>query len=213
VNAVTLVGAVPRRIGGVLRHELLLLQSLLLALTRRRHAVPPDAVAIPYHRADQPMGIAMLVLSVAEVVVVELALPWATARRVLLVLGVYGAVLVAAMLADLAVRPHVVSADAVRLRLGSWAEVVIPLDEVAAVSRRLATAERLVGVAGSELVLASGSSTDVELRLVRELELGVGRRRGVVRTVRFSADRPDAAVAAIAAALAQRGSAPAGTEG
>src|SRR5664280_612239 len=49
--------------------------------------VPPAAVPLSYDRAPRPMSLLLLAMAVVELIVIELALPWPTARLVLLILG------------------------------------------------------------------------------------------------------------------------------
>jgi hypothetical protein len=187
-----------------LRGQARLLQSLVLWM-RRRHDVPPGATALPYGREGRVLGLALLAASVIEVVAVELVVPWPGVRLVLLVLGLYGVLAVLGWVADLSVRPHVLTAESLRLRLGSATEVDVPLAAVERVSRRLRGAEGTVTLADGTLVLAVGNQTQIEVRLTEPLEVTVGRRAGTVQVVRFSVDDPAAALRMLQDAAAQTG--------
>lgn len=197
---VALRSVLPAPVAFVVRNEAQLVASMVLLLRRRRHGVPPGAVPISYDRALRPMGLLMLGVAIVELLVVELVLPWPSARLVLLILSVYTLVVVLGIVASNTVRPHVVTADTLRLRAGSWADVRVPLDAVADARARLGDApNRSVAVVGDALVMGVAGATTVEVRLRDEVLLDLGRRSAVVSTVRFAADDPAAAVLALAA--------------
>ena len=204
--------ALPGPLAAVVLHEVRLIQSLVLWVRRREHGVPPGAIAIRYGRDGRALGLMLLAVSVVEMIVVELVVPWPAVRLVLLVLGVYGLLIVLAFIVDEAVRPHVLTNDALRLRVGTWADVTLPLDSVTGVRRHVRSADGLVAFTADSLALATGNQTQLEVDLDQARELRAGRRSGSARTVRFSADDPAAAAAAIAAAVrAHSTSAPPGT--
>lgn len=78
--------ALPAPVAFVVRNEARLLLSLVLFAVRRQ-GVPPAAVPLSYDRAPRPMSLLLLAMAVVELIVIELALPWPTARLVLLILG------------------------------------------------------------------------------------------------------------------------------
>lgn len=203
-RAAALRAAVPGPLATAGRSHAQLARSLVLWVRRRTDGVPPGAVVIPYGREDRPVAIALLLLSLGELVLVELVVPWPTVRAALLVLGVYGLVLVLAMIADSVVRPHVLTRDSLRLRVGAWADVTLPLSRVTGARVQRGSADEWVSVADGCLVLAAGGSTHAVLTLDGPYDVRVGRRAGPVATMRFSADEPAAAVAAVREAIAAR---------
>ena len=111
---------------------------------------------------------------------------------------VTGKALLAASAVELAaVRPHVLTPEALRLRAGSGVDVTVPLDAVTGAGLHRADAARRVALDGAVLVLGSGGQTQVELQLSRPLPVQAGRVGGTVRAVRFSVDDPAGAVAAV----------------
>jgi hypothetical protein len=191
----------PGPVAAALLHEARIVRSLVLLLTRRRHGVPAGAVPVAYERALRPMGVTFLALAVVEVVVVEVAVPWRALRLVLLLAGLYTLLLVAGITAGNVVRPHVVTGTTLRLRSGTWADVAVPVAAVAAVgARRRAAPDRTVVVADGVLTMGIGGGTTVDVELSGPVPLTVGRHRHEVRALRFAADDPAAAVAAVRAA-------------
>lgn len=192
----------PGPIASVVLHEAKLSHSLLLWARGRQHGVPPGAVTIPYGRDGRAVGFALLTVSLIELLVVELIIPWPTVRLVLLLLGVYGVVVVLGFSAGPIVRPHVLTEDSLRLRLGTWADVTLPLESITKVSRRRGNADGLVAFTGTTLVLAMGDQTQLQLDLDGSRKFRLGRHSGSADSIRVSADDPAAAASAITAAVA-----------
>ena len=187
--------SLPGPVAFLVRNQVQLLSSLVLLARRRRHGVPPGAVALGYDRAVRPLAVVMLVLSVVELAVIELAVPWPTVRLVLLVLGAYALLFVLGMTAANTVRPHVLTADQLRLRSGSWADVRVPVHRVAtALAQTRHAPSSVVSVTGDELVMGVAGTTNVEVRLVGPTPISTGRGSRDVSTVRFAVDDPRAAV-------------------
>jgi hypothetical protein len=187
--------ALPAPVAFVVRNEARLLLSLVLFAVRRRQGVPPAAVPLSYDRALRPMSLLLLAMAVVELIVIELALPWPTARLVLLILGGCTLVFVLGMTAANIVRPHVVTAECLRLRFGTWADIRVSREkiETAAVSHRAAPG-KTISVVGEQLALGVAGMTNVELRLTGPTVLDLGRRSRQARAIRFAADDPRAAV-------------------
>ncbi|MET7501598.1 hypothetical protein [Streptomyces microflavus] len=189
-------------------HEFRALHSLGLWTVRRRHRIPEGAVRVPYTGPQTGMMYAFLFVSVVETVVLALVIPWPLVHAILLVVDVYGVVLVLAIHAACVTRPHVVEADgSLRLRYGALFDLRVPVSLIASarVERRYPDGGGLVQVDGNGVLdLAVGSQTTVTVELAGPVEfvrpLG---RRGRARVLRFHADDPRAAVAAL-----QRGPVP-----
>jgi len=161
---------------------------------------------IGYDRQGRAFGWVLIALGLVEIAVIEVLVPWPVARVVLAALGALSVLLVVAFLADAAVRPHVLTADDLRLRAGVFGDVTVPLRAIDTVRRRTATAEGFVVVSDDMLSLAVGTDTQVELSLHEALDLAVGSRSGRVRFVRFCADDPVGAVPMISSAVRAAGS-------
>lgn len=195
------LGAVlPGPVAVVVRHELLLWSSLVQLARGRRHGVPDGAVAISYDVALRPVGLLLVGLSVVELAVLELVVPWQPVRLVLLVLGAWTLLLVLGITAANIVRPHVVTAEHLRLRFGTFAEVQIPLDRVAtaAVRRRDAPSSKALLLDAGVLVIGVSGTTDVDVDLTQPTVVQTSRGPVTVQAARFAADQPAAAVRALA---------------
>ncbi|MGW7694758.1 hypothetical protein ACWGMA_39015 [Streptomyces asiaticus] len=194
----TLVPLVARRL---LRHEARALHSLGLWVLRRRHQVPEGALAVAYTGPQTAMMYGMIFVSVIETVGLALVIPWPVVHAILLVIDVYGVVLILALHASCVVRPHVVGSDgSLRIRYGALFDLRVPAATIATarVDRRYPDGRRVRLGPDGVLDLAVGSQTTVTVELTEPVPfvrpLG---RQGVARTLRFHADDPREAVAAL----------------
>ncbi|MET8508797.1 hypothetical protein ABZV60_29805 [Streptomyces sp. NPDC004787] len=183
-------------------HELRLLASLGRWAARRPDRGGPETVGAFPHARDQ----AALMYGFAFVCVVEtvgmsyLLAAWPAVHAVVLVLDVYTVLFVLGLHAASATRPHLLTADALRVRQAGHVDVRVPLERIAAVRQEsLFTHEKKDG----ELNLAVGSRTSLTLVLDRPVDaprlLGAARP---VRVLRLHADDPRALHAALTEALA-----------
>ena len=179
----------------LLRFELRLLRSLVLVAVRRVDGVGPGDAALPYARAAIPMGALFAGLSVAELVVVELVVPWPTVRHVLLVLGAWGLFVVAGLLAMNWTHPHVARPDALVLRSGGLVTVLVPWEVVTAVERRDRHEHSGWVIEDGQLYLPVAGTTAVDVVLARPLAVRAGRRAGMVTRISFAVDDGAAALA------------------
>ncbi|MFH9610534.1 hypothetical protein [Streptomyces sp. NPDC017448] len=210
-GAAALRAVVPVGVRRLVVHEFRAVHSLGLWLLRRRHRLPAGSRPFAYTEPQTwTMGV-LLLASAVETVVLALVIPWPLVHAIVLVIGVYGILLVLALHAACATRPHVVAADgALRLRYGALFDLRVPAVVIASarVERRFTDGGLLRVDEEGALDLAVGSGTTVSVELTEPVEfvrpLG---RRGSARTLRFHADDPRAVVAA----LARRGPAERGT--
>ncbi|MYW64559.1 hypothetical protein GTY65_10830 [Streptomyces sp. SID8379] len=184
------MSALARTLTRALRHEARVLTSYGMWVTRRRHGVPAGASAFGYAR-----GQAVMMYAFAFVCVVESLGMWALLKdhpvlhRVVLVLDVYTLVMVLGLHAASVTRPHVVTADALRVRRGAHVDLRIPLELIAEVRRenRFTHTPR-----DGELNLDVGSQTGVTVELtspVRHFTF-LGRPKDI-RLVRLYAEEAD----------------------
>lgn len=208
LSTVRSVVPVPAR--RVMSFDLRGMVSIALWIARRSHGVPAGAVAVSYSRAQTPMTALFLFFMVVELFALEVVLRALHApvvlRSVILLVDAYTVVAVLAMLAAAITRPHVVSAQEVRIRYGAFFDLRVPRDRIAEVRRAGNHNERgMVTVAGDQLAVAVTSQTNLVLELTEPVTVvrPLGRQARV-RTVRFYADDPAAAHAALRPAAADR---------
>ncbi|MFJ6610831.1 hypothetical protein ACIQPT_11170 [Streptomyces sp. NPDC091289] len=197
---------VPVALRRLVVHEFRALHSLGLWVVRRRHRVPEGALPVPYTEPQTGVMYAFAFVSVLETVVLALVIPWPLVHAILLVVDVYGVVVVFAIHAACVTRPHLVGADgSLRLRYGALFDLRVPASAIvsARVDRRFPGGGLVRVDEDGTLDLAVGSQTTVTVELTEPVEfvrpLG---RRGSARTLRFNADDPRAAVAALKPPLA-----------
>ncbi|MGH1556313.1 hypothetical protein ACRAWF_44835 [Streptomyces sp. L7] len=180
----------------LLRHELRLLVSLWLWITRRGPKGRTAGGCSGTGGEQGAMMAGLVFVCVIETLGMSVLLRNLPAvHRVVLALDIYTIVFVVGMHAAFTVRPHVLTADSLRIRRGVHVDLRIPLEQVASVRRELRmTHERADG----ELNLPIGSQTTVTLQLTEPVThfTFLGRQREV-STVRFHADDADTLVAAV----------------
>jgi hypothetical protein len=162
-------------------------RSLFLWLTRRVPGKGPGAEAFSYTRELAPLIAVFIFLSLIELPVVHLLLPWETVRLVVLILSVWGLLWMLGYLAGVKVYPHLLDADGLRLRYGPAVDIRIPAGAIASVTARrgsVATGQH-VHVEGTVLHVAVVKQTRVQV-VLRE-PTPIAGREGVTE-VRFYAD-------------------------
>ncbi|MFC5996369.1 hypothetical protein ACFQE5_19375 [Pseudonocardia hispaniensis] len=177
--------------------------SLVLWIAGRRHGVPPGATAVSYARAQTSLMMMFLFAMVVELVAAEILLRAigapATLRMAVLVIDAYGVLIGLATVAAGVTRPHVVSADELRIRYGAFFDLRVPRAQITTVRhRRNLNEHRTITVADDHLAVAVSAQTNMLIELAEPITavrpLG---RRAEVSTIRFFADDPRAAVAVL----------------
>ncbi|AZI56885.1 hypothetical protein EH165_00570 [Nakamurella antarctica] len=135
-----------------------------------------------------------MALTVLEIAVVEIIVPWTALRMILLVLGVYGLLIMAGFVAANRTRPHILTSDSLLLRCGLLADVAVPINQVTSVSVGLRRAGYGPIIVGDTLTLGVAGSVHVALNLSAPFPIRAGKVVGEVRTILFAAD--ESAVAA-----------------
>ncbi|WP_148083744.1 hypothetical protein [Micromonospora sp. Llam0] len=141
-------------------------------------------------------------MSIVELVVVEILLRAVGApaplRYAILIVDAYGVLIALAVIAATVTRPHVIGPDEVRVRSAAFLDVRVP--------RRLVTGVRMVRnyneqgtirVDGDVLIVSAIAQTNLVVELAEPLRVvrPLGRLAHV-RTIRFFADDPVAALSA-----------------
>ena len=160
---------------------------------RRRSAVGPDDVPLPYAgRFGLVLG-AVTTLGVLETAVVHVLLPWETARWVLLAVSLYALVWVVGSGLSLFQHPHLLRDDELVLRFGHLRTVAVPLAGLVAVRRSVESEHKRTLVRdGDRLVLSVMGDSNVELRLDPPVRVA-GQDEPVAR-VAFWVDDPQTVV-------------------
>jgi hypothetical protein len=179
---------------------------------RRRPDVPAGATAVHYGGSMRPLLWCMIIVSIIEVAVVELIVPWPTLRWILVVLGVYGLIWVLGFAASLSVNPHTLSSASLRLRFGFFTTITIPAEMLASARKNVSGGHRhTVEHTDDELAVSVMGYTDVAVELTEPYVIDLGRKGTTeVSRVRFQTDDPAGAVALINEIVAARTALPRG---
>jgi hypothetical protein len=192
-----------------LRYEISTWRSLGRWVARRPDVGPGDT-PFAYRGPVVAPIVVFTVLSVVEVVAVDLILaPWPVPRRIVLVLGIWGTLLMLGMLAAVTVHPHVVGPSGLRVRHGASLDVHVPWDAIASAARdRRSRDGRTVQLEGGTLhVLASGQTT-VVVTLHRPVPATVRGTPAQIPQHRYHADDAAGMIAAIRAQMSSSAASP-----
>ncbi|GAB3569873.1 hypothetical protein GCM10027445_22360 [Amycolatopsis endophytica] len=188
-----------------LRNERRTMTAIGLAV-RGRKALAPDAVAVPYSRAQRPLLVVFAVLTVVEGLLFALVGFGVTVHVVLGVVEVYSLALLLGLLSSVTVYPHSVSPLEVRVRYAALLDVAVPAAAISAVRVRQEdhSGRPVIDLADGTFAAALSWQTNVALELDRPITVTrpLGRT-GRASVVRFYADGPRAATAAIRSAVAR----------
>ncbi|MGC0332322.1 hypothetical protein RKD23_005312 [Streptomyces sp. SAI-170] len=184
-------------------HEVRLLTSLVRWVARRPHLA--GGRAFGYARGEGAVLFGFAFVCVVETFTMSVLLRgWPTVHAVVLFLDVYTVVVVIGLHAASVVRPHLLEADALRVRYAAHVDLRIPLAAVSGVRRELRTSP---GRRAGELDVAVGHRTSVTLELAEPVThvTFLGQRREVT-VVRLHAD--DDALLVAELTRARNGSSP-----
>lgn len=181
--------------------------SLARAVTRR-----PDlggGTPMRYAGAVSAIFWAFIVVSAVEIPAVHLLIPWPAARIVALMLGAWGLVWMAGMLAAHHMHPHVLTDELLRVRYLRRVGLDIPLSGIRTVRHDLraydgAKSLQLTGPGDDTLAVIIGSSTNIRVILTEPRTFRTPQGDFTVSTVGFWADDPHAAVEKIRTAALDR---------
>ncbi|GGO60577.1 hypothetical protein [Nonomuraea cavernae] len=194
---------VPEQVRRIVGFDLKGMVSLALWVARRRDGVPDGATAVSYSRAQTSTMTIFLGAMVVELVGAEILLRAfgapAGLRTVILVVDAYTVLIVLAVITACVTRPHVVSADEVRIRYGAFFDLRVPRERIAQVRHVHNFNENgTVRVEDDRLAVAVASQTNLIIELTEPITavrpLG---RRAEARVIRFFADDPRAALHAL----------------
>ncbi|MEU0984715.1 hypothetical protein ABZ488_36565 [Streptomyces griseus] len=164
---------------------------------RRRPDVAPGQQPMSYGGEIRPIMWVMIFLTPLEIVAIELLLPWATARIVLLILAIYGTVWVLGFLGALTSRPHVLGDGHLTLRFVHFTSISVPLGgEVSATMARHSGYKKSVNIKDGILAMPIGDSTNMVVKLSNSVLVRPkpDAPEQEIREVRFSADDPRSAL-------------------
>ncbi|MFC4375357.1 hypothetical protein ACFO5K_14750 [Nocardia halotolerans] len=186
------------------RLEIDLWVSLVRALARRPDIA--DGTPIRYAGAVSGLLWAFLLVSAVEIPAVHLIIPWAPVQAGALLLGAWGLLWLAGMLAAHHVYPHVLTDELLRVRYLRRVTLDLSLAGIRTVRNELrpydsAKTLQLTGTGETTLAVIVGSSTNIRVDLIEPQTFHTPHGTFTASTVVFWADDPRATVAAIRAAM------------
>jgi hypothetical protein len=170
----------------------------------RRPRVPIGAAGFGYAQPVMSVMVVFTVLSVVELVVVDIVVRrWAPVRIPLLILGIWGVTFMLGLLFGMLVRPHAVGPDGIRVRSGSEIDIPLTWDQIAAVTLRKRSVQEKEpkvtvdesGQATLHLRIMNETNLDIRLEQPTDLRLPHGTER--VSVVALRADDPKAFMAEV----------------
>lgn len=190
------------------RLEIGIWRSLVLWLARRTPGAGPGVQSFAYAREVSPVIGAFIFVSLIELPVVHLLLPWETVRLIVLVLSVWGLLWMIGYFASVRAFKHLLDDRGMRVRYGTTVDIPIPWEVVASVNRRrggvpkgkTVSVER--GDDGAIVSVAVMKQTRVAIVLTRPTRLELPDGAQDVSEVRCYVDDPAAFVAAARGRLA-----------
>lgn len=195
------------RVVRLARHALELEFAIWASLGRlvaRRPRVPAGAERFGYHRPVLTIVIVFIVLSAAEIPILDLIVHrWEAVRIGVLVLGIWGLTWMVGLLAAYLVRPHSVGPTGILVQNGLDPEIALPWNDIASVEhdRRIdePKSPKIVEDAGRRtLVLRMQEESNIVVELERPTAVRrPGGEREVVDAVRFHVDDAAGFMAAV----------------
>lgn len=130
----------------LIANELGIWRSLFFMVVRRVPGRRRGVQAFPYAREITPLMAAFICVSVIELPVVGLLLPWAMVRLIVLLLSFWSLLWMVGLLATVRVHPHLLDDAGLRVRHGATTDIRIPWEAIATVTPRrgrMRTRERI----------------------------------------------------------------------
>jgi hypothetical protein len=165
-------------------------RSLFLWVTRLVPGMGPRVEAFSYSRQIAPIMGAFIFVSLIELPVVHLLIPWDAVRIAALIVSVWGLLWMVGMLASMKVFPHLLDGDGLRIRYGTSTDIHIPREAIASVKarRRSVDTRHHVHVDGTVVSVPVMKQTRVDVVLHGPTAIELPDGRAEVTEVRFYAD-------------------------
>ena len=176
--------------------ELRAYRDLIRAL-RRRHDVPGGATPFGYTKGMMTIPAVMTAVSLVEVAIVHILIPWTWLQMVLLLLSAWGVLFMLGYFATRVVNPHYVTDGSLHLRWGHQAVLSTPLSNVAVVTSRTDHSHNSPRIDDDRLILAGIQGTNVLIQFTEPVSanapVSARHRREDFRTARVHlyVDDPD----------------------
>lgn len=192
----------------LIANELGIWRSLFFMVARRVPGRRRGVQVFPYAREITPLMAAFIFVSLIELPIVGLLLPWATVRLIVLLLSFLTLLWMVGLLATVRVHPHLLDDAGLRVRHGATTDIRIPWEAIATVTARrgrIQTHGRIhVEHADDEPILnvpvMKQTRVDIALRQPTPVKLSDGVEE--VARIRLYVDNVNAFIAAVRERLA-----------
>ncbi|GAA4785898.1 hypothetical protein GCM10025785_05220 [Corynebacterium canis] len=165
---------VPGPVMKLAKHELDMWKLLGFWLRRKINA-PADAVTFKYGTEQRAIFIVLILVSIVEIVVIDLIVPWQTVRTIIVVVSIYGAIWLFLFFKSFRINPHYIDDRELVLRVGLLAELVIGLQHVKQVRAAHKTwGNKFLSIEAGRAVIKHGSDTNIEI-VLREPVSGIAK--------------------------------------
>jgi hypothetical protein len=184
--------------------EIAMWRSLYQWVGRRYPGTTEDAQSFGYSGVAMPTLWAFIGVSIVEIPILHLILPWPWVRGAMLAIGIYGLLWMFGLLASMRVNTHMVDAVGLRIRSGVTLDVSIPWADIAEIrTHHHVTPPGTRGVrlehtdSRTVLFLAVAGHADIDVMLASPRQVPVPRTKGEpVDQLCIAADDPAALVTA-----------------
>ena len=137
--------------------------SLIVAVLRKRQ-VPRGSQWFGYTRGSMAFPTVMIVLSLVELVIVHILVPWVWLQVVLLVLAIWGVLFLLGLVATRVVHPHFVADETLHLRWGHRTVLSAPLTSIVSAVPHANHKHTQPQIEGESLILSQFQSTNVIIK-------------------------------------------------
>jgi len=182
--------------------EAVMWHSMYVWARRKPLSLAPGDEPFGYLGVIKPILGVFIGLSIVEIPILDLIIrhvvPWHPARWIMLVLSVWGLLWMIGFFASLEIRPHLVGATGIRVRLGAGIDLTVPWENIESVRKRYRSMPSGKSVQIEEdggrrvLHIVAGSQTSVDIRLRRPTVFPLPKGPSQpVDEIRLYADDPD----------------------
>lgn len=152
-------------------------RALLCAVQRRQDGVAGDVLAFRSPPPSPTVTAVLLTIGAAEIVAIELFVPWPWLRVILLALGVWSLLFIIAALVVSRTHPHLLTKDELVLRLYTRVVARIPRSDIRSAALTVTRDAAAPGLANGRLHLPGPSGeTSVRLDLAHDVPAAFSRR-------------------------------------
>lgn len=181
---------VPSPVMKIAKHELDM-WKLASFLVRRKINAPTHADTFQYGSEQRAIYVALIIVSIVEIIVIELIVPWKTVRLTIIVLSIYGAIWLFLFYKSYRINPHYLDDNTLVLRVGLLFKLTINRTNIKSVRMARRTwGNKFLSVSNQAAIIKHGSDTNVEVLLNKPTPNLVSGNSELVDRIYFAVDNP-----------------------